>query len=166
MADRFMEFIRASIVSTNVGDAGVKSAEIQMPVSENENLAVLIHKVNFLFNAFLTADLGASSSGAARQTGLCTFPPKVHADMLVNTPGCLAMSILWWTQSASGDMTGEEGHREWDFNPPLLVAKRSLYVGAYRGTGLTTETSAMVSIGYTVEKVSKDAFIAALVGAR
>jgi len=164
--DRFMEFIVADVTDTAPADIGVASVPIQMPVSENENLAVLIHKVNFLLNAILTADLAAAASGINRQAGLCTFPPASHADMLIGVDGCLAMQIIWWTQSANGDMTGEEGHGKWNFDPPILVARRQLYLGAQRSAGIGSATNARVQIGYTVEKVSRDAFVAALVGPR
>lgn len=163
--ERFMEFIHADVTSSATGDAGVEAAEIHMPVSENENLACLIHRVDFLVNMLLTADLAAATN-IWRGGSLNTFPAADHADMLIGVPGCLAMYIWGATTSAAGVLSNQEGERAWLFDPPLLIARRQLYVAAYRSVGVANDTNCRINIGYTVEKVSKDAFIAALVGAR
>ena len=55
-----------------------------------------------------------------------------------------------------------ENPAHWRFDPPVLVAKDTLFLGVV-GTGNANAKSARIRIGYTLQKVSVEAFIAALV---
>ncbi|MBA7550438.1 hypothetical protein ES705_43735 [subsurface metagenome] len=56
----------------------------------------------------------------------------------------------------------EIGTQKQTFDPPILYPKASLYVG-FNTVGFTTVKKLAVRIGYTLEKVSREDFISALV---
>ena len=74
--------------------------------------------------------------------------------------------IAFWTQryhlGAIAHLMIERGFPRWKFDPPVLYPRAKMYVGL-RTAGFTNVCSGFVKIGYTLEKVSKEDFIAALV---
>lgn len=162
IAEEFMEFIVDGVAITGAGPGGgysaVAEAEINMPVSENENLAVCIHHVDFYPSTLVPEDASQNEleGGLSRRSGFQTTTRDLIAQY----------AVIYTNGQAQGTLTEyahmvERGSRLWDFAPPILIAQRTLYFFARNFNNVTQTMN--VRIGYTIRKVSKDVFIAALV---
>jgi len=170
--DEYMEFIFSPMNDVQgLGPAGGYGAfnqkEIYMPVSENEQLACIIHQVEFYtshvypadgvqvaMNASLSKHFRSSFSTIGSDFGMLAYYTEDYGFGLDS--GTLSD---YWTRK-----TRPDSGMLWKFDPPLLIAQRTLYHGARTYNMPEANQVAHLRIGYTLRKVSKDAFIAALVG--
>lgn len=155
MVERYMEFLNCQIY--NPIDEGFTIVESQCPTSTIESMAMLIHMISFRLY------MPPPSAGVV----------SAHVAELVNRlindtideydSGLIARCRALVEQTGAGVAFWFEAPTEHYFNPPILYAKSSLFFCA-KGTNTERTIKAECRIGYTLEKVTKDAFIAALVG--
>lgn len=157
--ERFMEFL-AAYVCQSVADVS-KYIDMPLPVSENENLAVLVHRIEFEVNvptAIFNAAIGVDAFLSKSQT--MPTPPYIAKSEIVDS--YQRMFRMWTVNDAF--MDGGMGIQQAIhlFDPAILIARRTLYLHI-NSSATTVLNDATCRLGYTIEKVSKDAFIAALV---
>jgi len=166
----FMEMVNGEIEVAVDGSANWAKLAIDLPVSENESLACLVHYL-WMMPRSLAAYLlkaGDLSYGSVAQMSL--FEPLSASDVVngMQRQG----SILWiddvcsviesalstwaihWTTHKSNPVY---------FDPPLLIAQRRIWFSASQAGANAQVIVAGFCLGYTVERVTKDQFIAALV---
>ncbi|MBA7691695.1 hypothetical protein ES703_100246 [subsurface metagenome] len=165
---RFMEFIdieNNAIPGVIDGYGAYNEIAIPMPVSGNENLAALIHQIEFYLGPIYPShDEQVALEAAVTNISKSSMPT------FGNSPGAILAQhgyLIDATKAGQGvvfvSYWGERVHR---FDPPIMYARQYLYTGGrtYKDKSVGLLSVAHVRIGYTLEKVSKDAFIAALVG--
>ncbi len=151
----FMEYLRAypsqAVINTYV--------EVQMatPSSKTENMAMLIHSIEF--HPLALVDVAPANLDAVM--GQLTKVPK-STIYDINDPDVIAIYKAITVLNAVMNDVVEIGTQKQTFDPPILYPKASLYVG-FNTVGLTTVKKLAVRIGYTLEKVSREDFISALV---
>ena len=157
----FMEFITHQVEETTLGTQAW--GQIVLPTSANELLALLLHDVTF--HRVGCDRLDGKTTQMVEAIALRQPPsyeglnagqyPDVIADvsMLVSTNIINAEGYIWYYQA---------GRLHWHFDPPILIAQDHLYHGVV-GIENTALRVGMVRLGYTLEKVSREAFIASLV---
>ncbi|MBA7556203.1 hypothetical protein ES705_48902 [subsurface metagenome] len=151
----FMEFLRALVVQTAINTY----QEIQMPTptSKTENMAMLIHSIELYPTNILA---GSIANGDVLHAHLSkttkTAPGKVaDADILAEYRAYAALAEIFHD-------TVYMGSQKHTFDPPILYPHANLYA-AIQTTGFTSVVSLNVRVGYTLEKVSREDFISALV---
>jgi hypothetical protein len=163
MPDRYMEFLNASVRQSAANT--YTQEEVDLPVSENENLAMLIHRIDLFVD---TPDIVDATW--TRVAGQLTWRSEA--------------GMIWWddpsliarldedisTGQAQGTLSEFFDHRRlganvYIFQPAVLVAQRQIFI-ATDGDGCAAAMGCVARIGYTIEKVSKEAFISSLVGYR
>ncbi|MBA7709763.1 hypothetical protein ES703_118688 [subsurface metagenome] len=155
--ERYMEFMR-DVVSQDVVDTYTEKA-IPCPVSGNENLAMLIHMIVGTMEPcvpVLTEDnevIAAVHDRSMTLTGGWRYPGTLlyHHHGYNST---LSAAGLGYVRTSAIQIMY--------FNPPVLYAKAYIY-HCINSELATDRRSHEIAIGYTIEKVTKDAFIAALV---
>ncbi len=151
----FMEFLRARVTQPTMN----LYEELQMPTptSKTENMAMLIHSVEFIPST-LTAVAPAANDfiylhlSKASQTTIKTIedPDTIAAYQVITVINATLLAIT---------ELGEKTHK---FDPPILYPKSQLYVGLMTN-GMAAAKYGDVRVGYTLEKVSREDFISALV---
>jgi len=158
----FMEFLRNRVkqVSVNVH----AEEEIPTPCSTTENMAMLIHWV------FFHTDDPQSDEGSYGAITTYLARHSQSGGIAMQDPDCIAayqqtIAIGRYEGTLSEYYEYYEDPQVLVFDPPVLYAKSVIYhgIGTVQQPGAALKTSD-VAIGYTLEKVSKDDFIAALVG--
>jgi len=151
----FMEFLRAKVtqVTANV----YAEAQIPCPTSKTENMAMLIHSIELRPSMKIdsvptdTDTVNLHLTKASKTTLANLLDPDVITDYKsVTILGAVMNDVLEFGQELA------------TFDPPILYPRTNLYLGIYT-VGLTTVISAYARIGYTLEKVSREDFISALV---
>jgi len=156
----YMEFLRKYLKETAANTWTCE--EIPTPASKTELMAVLIHQIRFWI-----------PMPAARDGLRCEFMAQLisrdsNEPLSADDPGYIhgvCTAIECGTAEGTLDeyeWTRMQGAETLYFNPPLLYAKDKLYLGV-KGTNLLVPYDAVVVIGYTLERVSREEFIAALV---
>lgn len=155
-----MEYIRGSVNGTGVA---VNTEEIVTPVSKTEKLAMLIHEINMELNMveFL--------AGVQTYNALVVSRRSHEGD--ANIPEWNDQDVLHYarSQAVEGIIVGsfsreQHGTLNKKFDPPLLYTKSLIYIEAGQGQAGQTSQAMTCAIGYTLEEVSREAFIDALVG--
>ena len=158
--ERYMEFLRSTVEESAA--ATYTETVIHCPVSENEQLAMLIHSIEWWIESPETIDTKESSLQAhlamASKTAIARLKDRDVLSIITSThqagfvEGTLTEFVRTWVR------------RQWIlyFNPPILYPRRVLYL-AVAGTENVAAYEADVRIGYTLARVSREAFIAALV---
>ncbi len=154
-----MEFIRGAV--TQSGTNTFTEVEIPTPVSRSEKLAMLIWNIH-LFTGVPEQLDGAGSSVTAQltsgsQTAILPWEDDEvlhHIAKQANqdAQGTLSEFILAW----------EAGPQMIQFAPPRLYTKSGLFLGI-NSVGATAVRAAACRVGYTLERVPSETFIAALV---
>ena len=154
-SERFMEFLRAN--GTPGAANGFKNVEIKVPASKTESLAMLIHRIDFYLDP--EEDLDAPAHADKLTWQLCSS--EQSAIIPINNSAIVDMAQLYDLLVTSGlaALTFPIVH---EFNPPILYAKDTLYLGI-QTVGQGDADTMGVRVGYTLEKVTKDQFIEALV---
>ena len=159
--DRFLEFVSAHALQS-VADTDLQVA-FDIPTSETELLAFLIHRIDWEGNVpvgIAAAAIGIDgylTTTIATPAGLGThinWPSLVDCYMRMARYGTTTDDQL---ESDLGDQ-----HRIHHFDPPILIAQRTLYLTIHTSAS-TVVNDVAIRLGYTLEKVSREAFIAALV---
>lgn len=155
----FMEYLRGEIEADNIL---VDSVEIRTPVSKTEELAMLIHEITIIgesvdfvagvdaINEWVLSRRSNDGDGASINY---TSPDMVYRLDQVATEGIIvgAFSRAW-----IGDFTKY-------FNPPLLYAKTEIFFEARQEQAGQAAQLGSFAVGYTLEKVTKESFIDALI---
>ncbi|MBA7551841.1 hypothetical protein ES705_44391 [subsurface metagenome] len=156
ISERFMEFIRGRVIEAGI-DTYTEDA-MPVPTSRTEELAMLIHKVmvNVATPTMQAASVTLSSWHVADRSYVSTRDRSY--------PGILAYGSREANDLPAGlfSYPGDRPQFVYDFDPPILYAKALIYLG-FASEGEAAPQWCKVAIGYTLERVSKDAFIAALI---
>lgn len=161
MTEEYMEFIVSEI--TQGASNTYAEREIPMPVSENENLAVVVHKVDIALS-----HPGTSDDNYAEVYTSLHERPESNVVTRGAVGGIAYHRVVLEAGTAEGTLSEYAtwfGSLEYTelYLPPVLVARRAIYVGINSG-GCSVVKQCNCRIGYTIRKISRDAFIAALVG--
>lgn len=155
----FMEYLRARHTSTGVT---VVTTAVETPISKTEELAMLIHEIN-LYCAEPNFTL------ATRNNQYLVVSKRSHeGDAALQGYGnqdCLHFRTLIAAEGiAAGTQRAEQqGEVQKRFDPPLLYSKSQIYIESLQSAAGMQDAQVECSIGYTLEKVSRDDFIDALV---
>ena len=155
-SDRFMEFIRGQLYTSAANT--FTEDEVQLPTSQSEKLAMLIHQIDIDLIAVDRIDATYVEKGG----GLGLYSGGARAL-------CCAGALCYDTLALSCSETADKflatfGRTTWEhkYDPPILVAQSVLYA-KIQTLGFPGTTYFSYRIGYTLEKVASEAFIAALV---
>ncbi|MBA7551079.1 hypothetical protein ES705_43613 [subsurface metagenome] len=151
----FMEFLRAEVLQTVANTY----AEIQIPTptSKTENLAMLIHSIE------LEPSSWADPAPANLDNLHLQLTKRSKTDeVYLDDPDLLAHVASFVTLNAVIHAILLTGHQKTDFDPPILCTKANLYFGI-NTVGFTGYHGARCRISYTLEKVSREDYISALV---
>ncbi len=156
-----MEFLRGKITETAANT--YTEVEISAPTSRSEKLAMLIWQILFQLD-LPTLEDGESNFTRTHLANATSQTPIHDLDddeclhrMRANIQAGAGQGSL--SEYLILDQTGPEIRY---FAPPLLYAKDSLFL-AIEGTGNPTAKAVQVQVGYTLERVPPEMFIAALV---
>jgi len=159
-----MEFLRA-YVKEETANTYTKEA-LQCPTSKTENMAMLIHMIEIIPGLpDLVANQMTKTTAGFRSDGTKT-----------NVDGIEVPDIIWVRQrvretkeftidaNTYGSVLYVEEPPEAirQFDPPLLYSKQQIYCFVM-GMNNTATKGMAGRIGYTVERISREDFIAALV---
>ena len=158
-----MEYLGAQVTQA-VADTDA-TVEIPLPTSETEQLAMLIHQVEFEGNVpGLVA--GATLGGDLYLHRLPTFA-RSGAALHIDDPTLIAawMRVMRATAGGVVDLCDWYQQGLYVAVPPVLIALGSIYLTIHT-SATTVVNDGAVRIGYTLERVTSEVFIAALVGWR
>ncbi|MBA7550106.1 hypothetical protein ES705_42612 [subsurface metagenome] len=151
----FMEYLRAGVVQ----DAANVYAEVQIPTptSKTENMAMLIHTIEMHPSILLDAQ-------PAQGDMMLQHVSRKSKDNIgtISDEDILAYLRAYTTLNAVYNGLSITGEQTYKFDPPILYPRANLYM-AMSSIGMGGVASASVRIGYTLEKVSREDFISALV---
>ena len=151
----FMEFLRARVLQTAANT--YEEVQIPTPTSKTENMAMLIHSIELAPASIVDpapTTLDSCHIHVAKRS-------KTIAGVL-DDPDILAYYSGLTILDAVFHMVYFTGSDKHIFDPPILYPHANLFAGIST-TGFTGVTNAKVRIGYTLEKVSREDFISALV---
>ena len=162
----FLEMINGEIEVEVDGTVNWAKYAIDMPVSENENLACLVHYLWMMprsLAAYVKTAVGSYGSVAM----LSLWEPLSNADVV---DGMKRQGVIHWIDdvysvAVAGQACGWTTQKTNPiyFDPPILIAQRRLWFSAGQAGANDETIVAGFNIGFTVEKVSRDDFISALV---
>ncbi|MBA7551082.1 hypothetical protein ES705_43616 [subsurface metagenome] len=151
----FMEFLRAEVLM----ETPDVYAEVQIPTptSKTENMAMLIHSIELEPSTF------ADPAPVTLDTLHVQLTKRSKTELVyLDDPDLLAHFAAFTILNAVFHAVLTTGHQKTDFNPPILCPKANLYFGIDTN-GFTSIMGARCRISYTLEKVSREDFISALV---
>ncbi len=157
----FLEFLRGRVTETAANT--FTEVEITTPASRTESLAMLIHQVKFATSMPDTED--------AQQNTVETQLTKTTQSAIINIDNDAqidAHTIIEAAGVVQGSLSEyyrleTQGIGTWrHFHPAILYPRAGIFLGV-QGTGNANARTGQIQIGYTLERVSKDDFIAALV---
>jgi len=162
-SERFMEFVAVesgAIAFNAVGYGDYTEVEIPLPTSKTETMAMLLHRVDFR--------LGHPHFIDTQMNSVSGYLTKSHQTGPIDLADPDLIAQYFWHVSVNqvagaGISEWEDGSKLWLFDPAILIARDKLYMGG-RTFMETANQVCQVRVGYTLEKVSREAFIAALVG--
>ncbi len=151
----FMEFLRANVLMAVANK--YEEVQIPTPTSKTENLAMLIHSI----------ELEPSSWCDITPTNLDTLHVTLtkrskDTTVYMDDPDLLAHVASFTTLNAVANHVLLTGNQKTDFSPPILCTKANLYFGIMT-VGFTGVHGARCRISYTLEKVTREDYISALV---
>ncbi len=155
-----MEFLRIAITEASANTYA--EASVETPVSRSEKLAMLVWRIEWHMDRPDLED-GQSNRLRAQLTDR-TFT----ALQVTQSVSILSSQDRTIEQPSQGSLTEYlqlyETPKEstFMFQPPFLYAKSSIFLGV-QGTGNSGAKFAVAKLGYTLETVSPEVFIAALV---
>ncbi|MBA7550727.1 hypothetical protein ES705_43250 [subsurface metagenome] len=151
----FMEFMRGSLAQSAANV--FTEREVQTPTSKTETMAMLIHQIE-LRPARLIDSTPTAEDHIAVQIAKA---PQDSTDDIDN-PDIIAYYMARTHLDAVFNQMVEKGYQEVKFDPPILYPKSTIYAGI-NTIGFAAPMTLNFRIGYTLEKVSREDFIAALV---
>ena len=128
---------------------------MQVPVSKTENLAMLIHKVEFQIPLNLDVAVELDTVSLQLASNPQTTLLNLDDSDLLHLYRIIAKFVT------SGLFYLESNHT-YVFDPPLLYAKSRMFFGI-QCAGQTAAKEGFCRVGYTLEKVDSKTFINALV---
>ena len=151
----FMEFLRGNVVQAAINTY----AELQVPTpaSKTENMAMLIHSIEIHPSRLVDT---TPTNGDFMEVHVAKASKAASA--FIHDPDILATYKVETVINAGVGEIQETGQQVYKFNPPILYPKTNLYI-AISSVGLAATAGGKVRIGYTLEKVSREDFISALV---
>jgi len=156
---RFMEFI-TSPTCTQVAANDVITQPIRLPTSQTETLAMLIHKVIFDLDGW------APPVSTTEVTMRLALVKSINLGLAADYRWIDTIAAFEHTVRAVGVLTEEviSTHSPFvvDFAPAVLIARDILFAHS-EAANMPAAAAARIRIGYTLEKVTQAAFIAALV---
>ncbi len=167
MGQAYMEFIRGRIFMPEVEPAGVISKKsIALPSSKTETMAVLVHSIDIEMNRCLP-QYKAGDIPYFVNFSVLLHEPNTDGDCGISMPGVLAYYAVGFdlVETALTVLKNvyEVGQRCWKFDPPVLVAQDFLWICGWKSADIDVGRETRFRLGYTIEKVSREAFIASLV---
>ncbi|MBA7707873.1 hypothetical protein ES703_116757 [subsurface metagenome] len=150
-----MEYLRGSVIMAAAN--AYTEVVLQTPTSKTENMAMLIHEID-LRPSKLVAITPASTDTMSVQ---CTKASKTGFTK-ISDPDVLARYLTYTHLDAVFNYLAEHGSQLTKFDPPLLYPKSQIYI-AVVSSGFDATVDLHARIGYTLEKVSREDFISALV---
>jgi len=163
--DRYMEFLDSPTLTPALDGAGtgVETVAIRLPTSKTEMLAFLLHKV--MFEPSGSCYPMVDDTESQLHLALC-YNDYAATPYYGSVHGVIAMHRQ---NASSGQVSGALSDYVYywktpeiqDFSPPILIATDVLSL-CLRLIG-SIAVSGRVRLGYTLEKVGREAFIAALV---
>jgi len=166
----FLELINGEIEVGVNGSQNWEKLAIDLPVSENESLAVLVHYLWMCPRSLASMLLKAGDNAYGSVAMLSLYEPLSSGDV---QDGMKRQGVILWIDDVvslvESALTTFQLH--WTthrsnpiyFDPPLLIAQRRIWFSATQAGANEQVIVAGFSLGYTVEKVTRDQFIAALV---
>jgi len=151
----FMEFLRGKVAQTVVNTYA--ELQIPTPTSKTENMAMLIHSIE-LEPALMAQSL--PTTGDSVHVHLSSKSRTASGEM--DEPDVLAARSSFTILNAVFHAVLVKGLEKNTFDPPILYPKANLYAGI-NTTTFAAITNLKFRIGYTLEKVSREDFISALV---
>ncbi len=151
----FMEYLRQTVVQT--GADTFTEREIATPSNKTEAMAMLIHSIEFSASKWVNTDPTNLDTVQLVVAKNSLTGPKDIAD-----PNCMASYQTKTMLGAIFNALSTSGTPQIKFDPPLLYPKAHLYLSVYT-SGFAAIVSGHFRIGYTLEKVSREDFISALV---
>lgn len=150
-----MEFLRSKATQTAINT--YIEEQIPTPTSKTENMAMLIHSVELIPLSLVdTTPTNADSVSVHLARKSSTFT------LTLSNPDLIAYFNAVTALNAIFNGVSIRGQQKTTFDPPLLYPKANLYLGM-NTVGMATVKYAECKIGYTLEKVSREDFISALV---
>jgi hypothetical protein len=151
----FMEYMRAKVEQAVINT--YYEVQLATPSSKTENMAMLIHSIEF--HPLALVDVAPANLDAAMGQVSKVSKTTIYD---IADPDIIALYKSITVLNAVINGMYEVGTQKQTFDPPLLYPKANLYVG-FNTVGFTTVKKLSVRIGYTLEKVSREDFISALV---
>ena len=165
----FMELINVEIEIAVNGSMNWDVRAIELPVSENESLAVLLHYI-WMCPRSLASGLQEGEGAFGAVCALTKWEPQASGevqdamkrqgtilwidDVLFNTTSLLTDTKTHWTTHRNNPVY---------LKPPHLIAQRTIFFSATQAGSNEDVIVAAHWIGLCSERVTKDQFIAALV---
>ncbi|MBA7550082.1 hypothetical protein ES705_42588 [subsurface metagenome] len=150
----FMEYIRGQLALSAANT--FTEIVLQTPTSKTENMAMLIHSIEF--EPSYQIDLTPAESSVNMQVTRSTQSAII---MLID-PDLIAKTRSRFHLNAVANWLTTSGERKQTFDPPLLYPRSQIYLGMST-VAFVSVISGACRIGYTLEKVSREDFISALV---
>lgn len=155
-----MEFLRANVYQDAINTFAI--TELRCPVSRTELMAMLIHSIELRVDAS-EPDLTKTAQGHIS----CNLLTRIFGTGAgISTPGVLELAVsereIWTLGTEELISDHDEIPLMHYYNPPILYPRDTMYLSVWSLYQLALH-GADVKIGYTLEKVSQQAFIAALV---
>ncbi len=145
----FMEFMRLETERAE-GPDEVLSQGFDTPTSKTEKMAMLIHQIH-LFCPIAKVANGEVKIAVSERKLETTGDVDLGEPSVITKMECFQLN----TEVQSLE------HRIQYFNPPILYSKRKIWLTV--AVSIATNKKASCTIGYTLEKVTQEDFIAALV---
>ena len=151
----FMEFIRVdfSLSAANI----YTEEEVATPSSRTETMAMLIHSIEMY--PTIQADTTPTNNDSIN---LHVSKTSKAAYGYISDPDILAIFGVTTHLNAVFNGFTYRGSQIQKFDPPILYPKASLFFAA-ASLGFAQAAAVKCRIGYTLEKVSREDFISALV---
>jgi len=161
VANRFMEFIHTRLDEAVINVQCEKV--IYVPTSKTEVMAMLIHKITFDLTSLERVDTKQTMviMALSKDSLPSAFRYGSNPRIIAGYGAALDCGMIEGTLTEFQQFQ-EYGAQVQYFDPPILVAQDQLYLQLKTYEQLSL-TYGLCVIGYTLEKVSREAFIAALV---
>ncbi|MBA7550846.1 hypothetical protein ES705_43372 [subsurface metagenome] len=151
----FMEYLRATAIQASPNAFG--ETQMPTPTSKTENMAMLIHSIEMMLLRYV------DTTPTDTDTVSCHVSSQSQTSIRkIDEPETLASFLAVTHINAVYHDTEKHGQLNLKFDPPILYPKANLYL-AISSSGHTTGQYVKCRIGYTLEKVSREDFISALV---
>lgn len=155
-----MEFLETELVHS--GSAVVETERMLTPVSKTEKLAMLIHMIE------MQVEDPLFSLASSEWANAVISKTSHEGDVDLPSYGDPDIMLFYKRWAREGLVLGpfskkDSGHDIVYFDPPVLYAKTEIFLEFELSTNQTAGLVSACRIGYTLESVSQEDFIDALV---